>query len=119
MNPVEVERLIGRPLTHKEHEKIEWLNGWEMDTQTVIMGLLKAAHESGKKGSPSVPPDLLEGYRERMVGELNYHGFEREESYTIMAHAILNTDLPDSQKFEYVQALDDVYTDLQDKEGKL
>ncbi|WP_091014826.1 hypothetical protein [Paenibacillus amylolyticus] len=120
MNPAEIERLLSRPLTHVERQKVDWMNGWEKDTQTVVMGMLQAVYEAGeKKGAPAVAPDLLEKYKERMVNELDYHGFVREESYTIMAHAIMSTDLPDNQKFEYVQVLDDVYTDLQDKEGKL
>ncbi|OPG98646.1 hypothetical protein B2I21_09920 [Chryseobacterium mucoviscidosis] len=120
MNPTEIENLLSRPLTRTERQKVDWMNGWEQNIQTVVMDLLRAVYKAGeKKRAPAVAPDLLEKYKERMVHELDYHGFVREESYTIMAHAIMSTDLPDNQKFEYVQVLDDVYTELQDKEGKL
>ncbi|WP_340388429.1 hypothetical protein [Paenibacillus sp. FSL E2-0151] len=119
MSPIEIESLLNRPLTFAERQKIDWMNGWEQDTQTVVMGLLQAAYKAGAKAAPALAPDVIQDYKERMVKELDYHGFVREESYTIIAHAVMSTELPDNQKFEYVQALDDVYTDLQDKEGKL
>ncbi len=48
INKISVEHLIGRALTPKEIQVIEWLNGWEKETNGTVAHLIRAAYLNGR-----------------------------------------------------------------------
>ncbi|MPY20259.1 hypothetical protein [Paenibacillus glucanolyticus] len=54
INKIGVKHLIGRELTNQETSVLEWLNGWEEETSSIIAGLIHAAYQHGKQESISI-----------------------------------------------------------------
>lgn len=61
----------------------------------------------------------LQHYRETLLDNFINSDLEYLEVYGMQANAIMSTDWPNENKFQYLQVLDDVFTDLADKEGRL
>ncbi|WP_411736060.1 hypothetical protein [Paenibacillus sp. M2] len=67
----------------------------------------------------AVPLQQLQHFRERLVESFIHADEDYLEFYGTQAHAIMRMDWPNENKFQYLQVLDDVYTELADKAGRL
>ncbi|WP_339194678.1 hypothetical protein MKY95_23355 [Paenibacillus sp. FSL P4-0176] len=67
----------------------------------------------------AVPLQQLQHYRETLADNFINSDLEYLEVYGMQANAIMSTDWPNENKFQYLQVLDDVFTDLADKAGCL
>lgn len=67
----------------------------------------------------AVPLQQLQVFREVVEGSFKSIDFEEGclEFYGAQAHTIMSTDWPNENKFQYIQVLDDVYTNFKDKAG--
>lgn len=48
INKLAIAALIGRELTDREVTVLEWLNGWEPDTSSIVAKLIQAAYQNGR-----------------------------------------------------------------------
>lgn len=67
----------------------------------------------------AVPLQQLQAFRERLVESFIVADEDYLEFYGTQAHVIMRMDWPNENKFQYLQVLDDVYTELADKAGRL
>lgn len=61
----------------------------------------------------------LQHYRETLVDNFINADEDYLQVYGMQAHAIMSVDWPNENKFQYLQVLDDVFTDLADKAERL
>ncbi|SLJ94570.1 MULTISPECIES: hypothetical protein [unclassified Paenibacillus] len=66
-----------------------------------------------------VPLQQLQHYRETLIDNFINSDEDYLQVYGMQAHAIMSVDWLNENKFQYLQVLDDVFTELADKVGRL
>ncbi|RPK29839.1 hypothetical protein [Paenibacillus xylanexedens] len=61
----------------------------------------------------------LQHHRKTLEKDFNQGEFDYPELYGMQANTIMRMDWANENKFQYIQVLDDVYTEFMDKAGRL
>lgn len=67
----------------------------------------------------AVPLQSLQHYRKTLEKDFDHGEFDYPELYGMQANTIMRMDWPNEDKFQFIQVLDDVYTEFMDKAGRL
>ncbi|PIH58249.1 hypothetical protein [Paenibacillus sp. LK1] len=61
----------------------------------------------------------LQHYRKTLEKDFSNAEYDYPEIYGMQANTIMKMDWPNENKFQFIQVLDDVYTEFMDKAGRL